>query len=475
MISIIFLSSDFDQNINFLDSHLRIDASFDIVGRNILVGDRKAKLYFIDGFVKDDIMERIMQFLMSAEHKQVNKLRSTRDFANKFVPYVEAEVSADINTICTFVLSGALALLVEGFEEAVIIDARTYPVRSLGEPEDEKVLRGAHDGFVETLIFNTALIRRRIRDVNLTMEIFQVGTKSKTDITMCYLDNKVDKKLVDKLRKKIQRIDISSLSMGQESLAECLIKKQYYNPFPKVRYTERPDAAAACVNEGKIIIITDTSPSVMIIPSGIIDFIQDTNDFYFPPVVGTYLRFIRMFVFGLNIFLTPLWYLLIRNPEFIPSWLDFIRIESPIAVPVLAQLLIAEVVIDALKLASLNTPSSLSSSFSVIGALVLGEFAVGAKWLVPEVVLYMAYVAITNFAQPSYELGYAFKLFRMLILILTALFNLYGFIAGFALMLVMITMTKTISGKGYLYPLIPFNGKALLSLFVRRKISKDNS
>jgi len=475
VISIKFLSSDFDKNIDFLDSHLRIDASFDIVGRNILIGDKKAKLYFIDGFIKDDIMERIMQFLMSADCKSVKKLASTRDFANKYIPYVETEVSADINTICTFVLSGALALLIEGFEEAVIIDARTYPVRSLGEPEDEKVLRGAHDGFAETLIFNTALIRRRIRDVNLTMEIFQVGAKSKTDVTMCYLDNKADKKLVDKIRKKIKSIDISSLSMGQESLAECLTQKQYFNPFPKVRYTERPDAAAACINEGKIIIITDTSPSVMILPSGVIDFIQDTNDFYFPPIVGTYLRFIRMFVFGLNIFLTPVWYLFIKNPEFIPTWLDFIRIESPIAVPVIAQLLIAEIVIDALKLASLNTPSSLSSSFSVIGALVLGEFAVGAKWLVPEVVLYMAYVAITNFAQPSYELGYAFKLFRMLILVLTAIFNIYGFIAGFALMILMICLTKTISGKGYLYPLVPFNGKALLSLFVRRKISKDNS
>ena len=134
MISIIFLSSDFDKNIDFLDSHLRIDASFDIVGRNILIGDRKAKLYFIDGFTKDDIMERIMQFLMSADSETVNSLKSTRDFANKYIPYVETEVSADINTICTFVLSGALALMIDGFEEAVIIDSRTYPVRGLSEP-----------------------------------------------------------------------------------------------------------------------------------------------------------------------------------------------------------------------------------------------------------------------------------------------------------------------------------------------------
>lgn len=474
MVDIIRFNKDYYSNVSLLDDALQINENFDIVGRNIITAGKKAKLYFVDGFTKDMLMERIIQFLMTAKAQDIEKLTSARDFANRFIPYTETEVSGDLESVCSFCLSGALIMLMEGYSEAIVIDARTYPVRSIDEPEDEKVLRGAHDGFVETLIFNTALIRRRIRDTHLRMEIFSIGKKSKTDVAMCYLTNAADKKLVEKMRKKLNDIDINSLSMGQESLAECLIKKQMYNPFPKIRYTERPDAAAACINEGNIIIITDTSPSAMIIPSGIFDFVQDTNDFYFPPVVGTYLRFIRLFVFGLNIFLTPLWFLLIKNPDIIPSWLEFIKIESPINVPVIVQLLLSEVIIDALKLASLNTPNSLSNSFSVIGALVLGEFAVSAKWMVPEVVLYMAYVAITNFAQPSYELGYAFKLLRMLNLILTAIFNLYGFIAALLLGIILISTTKTVSEKSYLYPLIPFNGKALGSLLVRKKISNDN-
>ena len=213
----------------------------------------------------------------------------------------------------------------------------------------------------------------------------------------------------------------------------------------------------------------------MILPTSIFDFVQDTNDYYFPPLIGTYLRTVRMLVFLLTLILTPTWYLLMINPQWIPSWLEFIQIEEPNQVPILAQLLLIEFIIDGLKLASLNTPSVLSNSFSVVGALILGDFAVQAKWFVPEVVLFMAFVAIANFTQPSFELGYAFKLFRVVILVLTALFNIWGYIAGLLLMLLILICSKTISGRGYLYPLLPFNAQALSRLLVRRRINNRNT
>jgi stage V sporulation protein AF len=323
---------------------------------------------------------------------------------------------------------------------------------------------------VETLIFNTALLRRRIRDPHLTMEITSVGTRSKTDVVLCYMDDRVDEHLLKQMRKRLQNIQVDALALSQESLAECLLKPQWWNPFPKVRYTERPDAATASVYEGNILILIDNSPSVMLLPSSVFDYIQDTNDFYFPPIVGTYLRWVRVLIFVLTIFLTPVWYLLIRNPDWIPEWMSFIKISEPNGVPVIFQLLMIEFVIDGLKLASLNTPSALSNSFSVVGALILGDFAVRANWFVPDVVLYMAFVAIANFAQPSVELGYAFKLFRMLILILTAIGNGWGFLLGIVLMVVTIACTQTITGKNYLFPLIPFRGQALASLLIRKPI-----
>ena len=437
-------SGNYEADIASLNLRLRVSESFDLVSRQIMIGSHRAMLWFIDGFIKDGLMEKIMSFMMNADEKKLKTVCTTREFADAFVPYVETEVVNDFDRFETFLFSGALGMIVDGFKEAIIIDVRTYPARSVDEPENDKVLRGSHDGFVETLIFNTALIRRRVRDTKLTMYLTQVGTRSKTDIVLCYLE-------------------------------ECLIPKQRFNPFPKVRYTERPDSAAASIYEGSLLIITDTSPSVMIIPTGVFDFLQDTNDFYFPSLIGSYLRIVRMIVFLLALLLTPVWFLLIQNPEYIPPWLDFIKIEHPTSVPVIMQLLIIEIVIDALKLASLNTPNALSNSFSVIGALVLGEFAIAAKWFTAEVVLYMAFVAITNFAQPSYELGYAFKLCRMMILILTAIFNLWGFIAGLVITALLISFNKTVSGRCYLYPLIPFNGRALTSLLLRKPITKSKN
>lgn len=458
-----------------LDNVLRLKDSFDIVGRDLKFDKRNAKLYFVDGFCKDEIMVKIMSYFMKAEEKEIKNLKTTRDFANKFVPYVETDVTAKVEDFVKSVLSGAIGMIVEGYPEAIIIDARTYPVRSVGEPDNDKVLRGPHDGFVETLVFNTALIRRRIRDTNLTMEIHSVGKKSQTDVVICFMKGRVNEKMLNALRKKIDSITINSLSMSQQSLIDCLVPKQWFNPFPKVRYTERPDAVAASILEGSMVVITDNSPAAMIIPSGIFDFLQDTNDYYMSPVIGSYMRIIRMAIFGMTMLLVPIWLLLIQNPEYIPEWLNFIKIEEPNTVPIVAQLFIVEIVIDAMRLASINTPQSLSSSFGVIGALVLGEFAVSAGWFVAEVVLYMAFVALTNFTQPSFELGYAFKLFRMMLIALIALFNLWGFIAGIIIIVVEIAVTKTVTGQCYLYPLIPFNGSALASLLLRRPISSKNN
>lgn len=464
------LTEDYSENTKLIDDSLRVGKSFDIIKRTVTAAGRNAAFYMIDGFVKDDIMEKIMEFVMSADEKSVSALKDAKAYAERFIPYVEVNLNSDTEDITCCVLSGMIAFIIDGYKEAILIDARTYPARDTEEPDSDRVLRGSHEGFVETLVFNTALIRRRIRDPRLTMEIKQIGKKSKTDIVLCYLSGEADEAFLDKIRQKLDNLDINALTMSQETLAEALINQKWYNPFPKFRYTERPDAAAANVLEGKIIIFTDTSPSAMILPTSIFDFTQEADDYYFPPFTGTYLRILRIMVFTLTLLLTPIWYLLVRNPQFIPDWLGFIKISEPNSVPIIAQLLIIEFAIDALKLASLNTPSVLSNSFSIIGGLILGEFAVEAKWFVPEAILYMAFVSIANYSQPSFELGYAFKFMRIIILCLTAIFNTAGFVAGIILTAVFILTNKSINGKSYLYPLIPFSGHDFMNIFVRKKL-----
>ena len=469
------ISNDYRENVRVLDGLLGVGRSCDMVSRDYLIGGRRARLWVVDGFGSDSILERMGAFWLTLKPENVVGLTEMQDFLDRYITFSESNVTFDISDAVTSVFLGKSLLAVEGLAGVALMDAKGYPSRSVHEPPDGKVLRGSHDGFVEAVVPNMALLRRRIRDPHLTMEGHKVGSRTHNDAVLCYLDDKVDQDLLRKLRGKLLGLDVRSLSMAQESLAEAIRPKQWYNPFPKVRYTERPDAAAASIMEGSIVLMVDNSPSVMILPTGFFDFTQESNDYYFPPLVGTYLRVLRVTVFLLSLFITPAWYLMVSEPNRLPGWLNFLSSPEPVSLSLLSQLLVVEFLIDVLKLASLNTPDSLSNSFSMLGALVLGDFAVQAGWLGPEVLVYMAFVSVAGFAQPSYELGYAFKLLRVALLLVTAVFDVWGFCLGVVGIFVLLCTTKPLVGKGYLYPLVPFNGKALLRLLVRDPISRDNT
>ncbi len=461
------LSEDYGQNVELFDKELRVDESFDVIKKRLVIGDGEATFYFIDGFIKDTVMQKLMMHFMS-----VKKLPpSAVEFTDMHLPYVETDPTNDLDLLLQMVLSGAAVMLGSTFGEyGIVIDARTYPARETSEPQGDRVIHGARDGFVETLVFNTALIRRRIRDTSLTMSYMSVGKSSKTDIVVCYMNDRVDKDFLSFVKGRLSSIRTGSLTMGHQSLAESLIRSRWYNPFPKIRTTERPDAAAAQLLEGSVLILVDNSPGAMVLPSCLFDFMQETNDYYLPPLTGTYIKLVRYVVFLMTLLLTPAWYLLTKHPEFAPPWLAFVLPENEAKIPIIAQLFLVEFIIDALRLASMNTPDMLANSLSVVGGLILGDFAVDIGWLMPEVILYMAFVAIANFTQRSYELGYAFKFMRMILLALTAIFGFWGFCGGIILFFILLATNKTVNGKrNYLYPLIPFNGKALLSLIVRSK------
>lgn len=465
-------STSYEKNVNLVTEKLRPEMNYDIIIKKIEIGSKKATLFCITGFIKDEMFDMTMQYLTKITKGEMEKATDAHSFLRHFTTYVSSVAEENVGIFITAVLSGAIGILIEGYRKGIIIDCRSYPARNVQEPESDKVLRGSHEGFVESIVVNTALIRKKVRSTELTMERVTVGSESKTDVVLCYMNNRVNKKHLKILHNKLNSIRVKALPMSHESLRECLIPEQVWNPFPKIRYTERPDAAAACVYDGNIIIITDGSPTVMIAPTGIFDFIQDINDYYFSPIIGSLLRFIRVAVFTASLMFIPLWYLfVILYKENLPDYLMFMAIEEEYTVPVIVQLFIVEFVIDALRLASLNTPSALSSSFSVVAALVLGEFAVKSGWFVSEVVLFMAFVTISNFVQPSYELGYSVKIFRIVILFLTALLQGWGLLLGTAITVLVISFTKTVFGYTYLYPLIPFDSDAFKKLILRRSIN----
>lgn len=476
------LCEEYCENVRRMDEVLRVRENFDIIKKTMFIGKAETTLYYIDGFVESASLNKLMVYFLSlqglGEPTDEGEDAAARYFAEHHMPYAEAEVTNDTDLMLKMLLAGTSLMLGETFGRyAIIIDSRTYPARSVAEPETDRVMMGSRDGFVETLVFNTAMIRRRIRDVNLTMHYVSIGTRSKTDVVMCYINGVADERYVKELSGKLESIQTGALTMGHESLAELLIKQRWYNPFPKIRYTERPDVASAQLLEGSILIVCDNSPEVMVLPSTIFDFLQETNDFYFPPLTGTYIRIVRHLVFWSTLFLIPVWFLLVRNPEWIPTWLNFIIPQNTGRIPIFVQLMLVEFMIDGLRLASMNTPSMLSNSLSIVGGLILGDFAVSIGWLIPEVILYMAFVSIANFTQRSYELGYAFKFMRILLVVLIQLFDLIGFGVGTVTIILLLVSNKTVNGRrSYLYPLFPFDGKALLSLFVRlRKDKLKNS
>lgn len=461
-------STSISDNMNYLNNKLDVEGNFDIIYRTFYVGGKVACLYCIEGFTENDIWQKLMEDFFSISSEDMPS--DVHEFSKRYFPYTQVSLVKDEFTMIKSLLTGLSCFFIDGYDKCMVVDTRNYPARGVSEPEKDKVLRGSRDGFVETLTFNTALIRRRIRDPRLTVEITHAGESSHTDIALCYFKGRVDENLLVKIKDRIEKVEVDALTMNQESLAECIYPHKWFNPFPKFKYSERPDTAAASLLEGNIVILVDNSPSAMILPSSVFDIIEEADDYYFPPVTGTYLRLSRFLIALLTLYLTPLWLLFMQNTEMIPSWLQFIKLSEEPQVPLLFQLLILEFAIDGLRLAAVNTPNMLTTPLSVIAGIVLGEYSVKSGWFNSETMLYMSFVTIANYSQSSFELGYAFKFMRIIMLISTAVFNLWGFIGSLLLTICAVVFNKTIAGKSYIYPLIPFHVSELKKRFFRGRL-----
>lgn len=461
-------NNKFKEYISFFRKTFPIGQSFDIGQRNMLIGDRDTYFYFIDGFIKSETMERIMAELFKVTRKEMDQSETIADFIKAHLSYAQATPEKNTDKMVRAVLSGLTVLFIDGYSEGIVMDLRTYPARSVEEPDKEKSLRGAKDGLVETLLFNTNMIRRRIRDPRLVFEMYTIGSTSQTDVCLAYVKGLEDERVLKKIKEKLSAIKIDTLTVGDQSLVEAMGRSQWMNPVPKVRYTQRPDVIAAHLVEGKVAILIDNSPTAIMIPTTIFDFLQDTDDYYFPILTGNYLRLLRFANMMAVIFLTPV-YLLIAEGDIPVPFLEFFIPDENYAIPLFWQFILLELAIDALKLASLSTPSSLGMSLSVIGALILGDFAVKSGWFIPQTILCMAVLALAGFTQPSIELGYALKFMRMALLIGVILFGVWGMVFALLINLVILGTTKNIIGSSYLFPLYPFNWKILRQLLFRTR------
>ena len=464
------ISTDYNKNVNYLKDEIGFGKSFDVLYRELNLKGRRVSLFFLDGFVKDESLQALIQSFCVYKEDNIAKAKTAEEIITTCISAIEVSEEEDFGNIIKALLSGQTAMFVENLDKCIMIDLRTYPARGPEEPDKEKVLRGARDGFVETIVFNSALIRRRIRDPKLRFEMVSVGRESKTDVAIAFIEDRTKPEALETVKKQLAEIEVDALTLGDQSLIECISKKTWYNPLPKVRYTERPDVTAAHILEGKIALLVDNNPSAMLLPTSVFDFLEDVDDYYSPILTGNYLRFLRNAILLMTLFITPIYLLITEYPDTLPEYHRFLLPTDPYHIPIFWQFLLLEFAIDGLRLASLNTPNSLGMSLSVVGALILGDFTIKTGWFLPQTILYMAIVALATFTQQSVELGFAIKFFRILLLILTSLLGLKGLIGGFILGIILLATTRTFTGEPYLYPLIPFNGRALMHLLFRTSI-----
>jgi len=465
------LSSNLKENVALMNQILAVEQSFDVIYRKLNYGGKAFALYFVDGFAKDDIMNYIMS-LLSVKSREELVPNTIKHLVERHIAYLEVETSNDLNNLVTQILSGPLVLLIDGEDEAIIIDARTYPARGPEEPDVERVVRGARDGFVETLIFNTALTRRRLRDPSLRMEYLQVGERSKTDIAVAYIEDIANPELVERIKESIEKMEIDGLPMAEKTLEEYLFTN-HWNPYPMVRYTERPDVAAVHLLEGHVLIYVDTSPSVMIAPTTLFHHVQHAEEYRHKPILGAYLRWVRFIAMILSVLLLPLWYLAAKEPHLLPEALRYIGPDKSGEIPLFGQFMIAEIGVDIIRMAAVHTPSPLATALGLIAAIVIGEMAIDVGLFTKEVILYLAIATIGSFSTPSYELSLANRMVRIFLIVMVFLGGLWGFLIGLVLWFLLLAFSKSFDTP-YLWPLIPFNGKALLDIMVRSPMPYKN-
>ncbi|WP_079910743.1 spore germination protein [Paenibacillus sp. 32352] len=478
------IPSDFGRLEKLLEKEVGLNQSFDIVFRKMVFGGHKTGIFYYNGFAKDTVLTMILDRMSAAEiHSRTLEGDITKSpvshqvtggkgqdavqlFMDAIIPHIQVKETDKLSEVIDNVSMGASGFFFEGSNTAIIVDAKSFPVRTTEEPDLERVVRGARDGFVETLLTNVTLVRRRIRDPKLKLEMLRAGRRTHTDICLAYIDDICDPALVESIRDKIQKVEVDGLPLAEKQLEEAIVGKSW-NPYPMVRYSERPDIVSVHLLEGHVAVFVDTSPSVIILPTTFFHHVQHAEEYRQTPTVGTYLRWVRFIGIAASIFLLPLWFLLVTSPELKPAGLEFLGPQKTARLPLLAQFLIAELGIDLMRMAAVHTPSPLATAMGLVAAILVGDVAVKSGLFVNEVILYLAIAAVGTFATPSYELSLANRLSRLGLLVLAAVFKVPGVVIGFTAMLVYLTTRRSYNAP-YMWPFIPFNFKALNEIIVRR-------
>ncbi|MCL2397220.1 MAG: spore germination protein [Defluviitaleaceae bacterium] len=451
--------SELDKNIEYLEG-LFADCN-DLVKRKLPVGpslDRWIYVIYFDGMTDRQVLEAtILPQIMASGRKM------PENFFNKpcsllatlkegGMTTADLREEADMQKIINVLMAGDTAVFVDGAEAAVLIATRGFPNRGVPEANIEVVVQGSNEAFTEVFRFNTALLRRRVKDPKLKMKHVQVGRRTLTDMSLCYLDDVVRKEVLADVEERIKNIDIDGI-LDCGALEE-FIEDDYQSPFPQCQITERPDKAASAILEGRIAILVDNSPLALLVPAVVDSFFQSSEDYTQSWNITSFVRPLR-FLSAFFALALPGLYIAITtfHPNMLPMMLTLkmAAARESIPFPAVLEVLIMEFAFELLREAGIRLPRPVGSSIGIIGGLIVGEAAVSAGIVSPIVVIIVALTGIASFAIPSYSLVSAFRLAKFLIIALSAALGLFGFWAALLIMIIHLASLKSF-GLPYLFP-----------------------
>lgn len=447
------LSGNFDRDREFIEKALA--KCGDMVKNPFRMGKSAVNIFvlYVDGMTESQtVQDFVIRPLMEADPGRNPENELLAEIENNILQMVDWSEADSFEDILTGVLSGNSLLLVQGCRKALLLSTRNFPGRGVGETEQEMVIRGPKDSFTENFRINTALLRRRIRDPRLKMEHTMVGERSKTDLAICYMEDLVRTGLLDQVRERISGLSLDGILDG--SMAEQLLEEENLTPFPQFQHTERPDKAASALLEGRIVLVMDNSPGVLILPVTYQMFFQAGDDYYTRPVVASFARLLRFaaafFAVGF-----PGLYVAIASfhTEMLPTKfiLSIALARTGIAIPVVAEVLLMEFQFELLREAGIHIPGQLGSTIGIVGGLIVGQAAVDAGLVSTIVVIVVAFAAMASFIVPNESFGAVFRSLKFVFIIAAALWGIYGYLLVFAALLFHLSQLESF-GIPYMLP-----------------------
>lgn len=446
------ISVSVSENTSYL-KNLFTDAS-DIVYRDFLVCNTKALIVYIDGMADKTLIDNFVMETLMDNNGNLNNIENVSELKDKILTVSDIKAVTSLSEGVDSLLSGDTLLFIDGLKECYVISTRFWPARGITEPSGETVVRGGRDGFSETIRFNTALVRRRIRDTGLKMVSKKLGARSKTDVVIMYIDDIANKTILEDLNRRISQIDIDAVL--DSGYVEQMIQDSKWSLFPQTQSTERPDVVAAALYEGRVAILVDNSPFAVIVPATLPSLFQSPDDYYQRWIFGSAMRIIRLFSAILAIILPALYVAITSfHPSIIPTKLAYFIAASREGVPFPAfiEAIIMEISLDLLIESVVRLPKPIGSTIGIVGGLIIGQAAVSAGIVSPIMIIIVSVTAITSFTTPNYEIASAFRLIRFLMIIAAAIVGLYGIVLSLILLLIHLVKLNSF-GVPYLAPVV---------------------